>query len=143
MPKGPLDGVVALDLTQIMAGPVCTMMLADLGANVVKVERPNGGDDTRRMGPPFVNGWGPGSWLEPQQAKPGLNLQADTGREVFLRLLESADVVAENFRPGVMDRLGLGYERLSGMRPNLVYCTISGFGSTGPYRNRGGFDLVA
>ncbi len=144
MPKGPLDGVVALDLTQIMAGPVCTMMLADLGANVVKVERPNGGDDTRRMGPPFVNGWGAGFLaLNRNKRSLALNLQADTGREVFLRLLESADVVAENFRPGVMDRLGLGYERLSGMRPNLVYCTISGFGSTGPYRNRGGFDLVA
>ena len=144
MPKGPLDGVVVLDLTQIMAGPVCTMMLADLGANVVKVERPNGGDDTRRMGPPFVNGWGAGFLaLNRNKRSLAMNLQADAGREVFLRLLESADVVAENFRPGVMSRLGLGYERLSGMRPNLVYCTISGFGSTGPYRDRGGFDLVA
>ena len=144
MPKGPLDGVVVLDLTQIMAGPVCTMMLADLGANVIKVERPTGGDDTRRMGPPFVSGWAAGFLaLNRNKRSLALDLRSDAGQEVFLRLLESADVVSENFRPGVMERLGLGHERLSGIKPGLVYCTISGFGSTGPYRDRGGFDLVA
>lgn len=140
----PLSGIVVLDLTQIMAGPVCTMLLADMGADVVKIEKPNGGDDTRRMGPPFVNGWGAGFLaLNRNKRSLVLNLQKPQGREVFQRLLNSADVVVENFRPGVMDRLGLGYEELIGLKPSLVYCTISGFGSTGPYRERGGFDLVA
>ena len=144
MPKGPLDGMVALDLTQIMAGPVCTMMLADMGANVVKIERPNGGDDTRRMGPPFVKGRAAGFMaLNRNKRSLALNLQGGEGRDVFCRLLEGADVVVENFRPGVMERLGLGYESLKERKPSLVYCTISGFGSSGPYRDRGGFDLVA
>ena len=143
-PKGPLDGVVALDLTQIMAGPVCTMMLADMGANVVKIERPNGGDDTRRMGPPFVKGQAAGFMaLNRNKRSLALNLQGEEGQGVFRRLLEGADVVVENFRPGVMERLGLGYESLKERKPSLVYCTISGFGSSGPYRDRGGFDLVA
>ncbi|MCH8897025.1 MAG: CoA transferase [Chloroflexi bacterium] len=140
----PLSGIVVLDLTQIMAGPVCTMLLADMGADVIKIEKPNGGDDTRRMGPPFVNGWGAGFLaLNRNKRSLVLNLQKPQGRDVFQRLLNSADVVVENFRPGVMDRLGLGYEELIGLKPDLVYCTISGFGSTGPYRERGGFDLVA
>ena len=141
---GPLSGVVVVDLTQIMAGPVCTMLLADMGADVIKVEKPNGGDDNRRMGPPFINGWSAGFLsLNRNKRSLGLDLRDEKGVEVFHRLVERADVVAENFRPGVMDRLGLGYAELSKRKPSLVYCTISGFGSTGPYRNRGGFDLVA
>ena len=140
----PLEGMVVLDLTQIMAGPVCTMLMADMGADVIKVERPRGGDDTRRMGPPFIKGWSAGFLaLNRNKRSLALDLQQEQGRKVFLRLLERADVVVENFRPGVMDRLGLGYEILSVQKPNLVYCSISGFGNTGPYRNRGGFDLVA
>ena len=139
-----LEGIVVLDLTQIMAGPVCTMLLADMGADVIKVEKPNGGDDTRRMGPPFTGDWASGFLaLNRNKRSLGLNLREEAGREVFLRLLEKADVVVENFRPGVMERLGLGYEELSLRRPSLIYCSISGFGATGPYRNRGGFDLVA
>ncbi len=140
----PLAGMVVLDLTQIMAGPVCTMLLADMGADVIKIERPNGGDDTRRMGPPFASGWAAGFLaLNRNKRSLALNLQDDRGRQVFRRLLETADVVVENFRPGVMERLGLGYAELVQERPSLVYCSISGFGGTGPYRNRGGFDLVA
>ena len=140
----PLEGITVLDLTQIMAGPVCTMLLADMGANVIKIEKPNGGDDTRRMGPPFTGGWASGFLaLNRNKRSLVLNLREDTGQEVFRRLLQDADVVVENFRPGVMDRLGLGYASLSEIKPSLVYCCISGFGSTGPYRNRGGFDLVA
>ena len=140
----PLDGVVVLDLTQIMAGPVCTMLLADMGADVIKIEKPNGGDDTRRMGPPFIGGWAAGFLaLNRNKRSLGLNLREDAGRQVFRRLLRDADVVVENFRPGVMERLGLGYTDLARERPSLVYCSISGFGATGPYRNRGGFDLVA
>ena len=140
----PLEGMVVLDLTQIMAGPVCTMLLADMGADVIKIEKPNGGDDTRRMGPPFTGGWASGFLaLNRNKRSLGLNLQDAAGKEVFRRLLKGADVVVENFRPGVMDRLGLGYEDLVKEKATLVYCSISGFGSTGPYRNRGGFDLVA
>ena len=140
----PLAGMVVLDLTQIMAGPVCTMLLADMGADVIKIERPNGGDDTRRMGPPFASGWAAGFLaLNRNKRSLALNLQDDRGCQVFRRLLETADVVVENFRPGVMERLGLGYAELVQERPSLVYCSISGFGGTGPYRNRGGFDLVA
>ena len=142
--KFPLEGIVVLDLTQIMAGPVCTMLLADLGADVIKIEKPNGGDDTRRMGPPFIGDWASGFLaLNRNKRSLGLNLREEAGKKVFLRLLEQADVVVENFRPGVMDRLGLGYGELSSLKPSLIYCSISGFGATGPYRNRGGFDLVA
>ena len=140
----PLEGMVVLDLTQIMAGPVCTMLLADMGANVIKIEKPDGGDDTRRMGPPFTGGWASGFLaLNRNKRSLGLNLREEEGCQVFRKLLQYADVVVENFRPGVMDRLGLGYADLSEIKPSVVYCSISGFGATGPYRNRGGFDLVA
>ena len=142
--SSPLSGMVALDLTQIMAGPVCTMLLADMGADVIKIEKPNGGDDTRRMGPPFAGGWAAGFLaLNRNKRSLALNLRDEQGRQVFRRLLENADVVVENFRPGVMERLGLDYPALAQIKPSLVYCSISGFGATGPYRDRGGFDLVA
>ena len=143
IPAGPLAGVVVLDLTQILAGPMCTMVLADMGADVIKVEKPNG-DDNRRMGPPFIKDWSAGFLAVNRNKRSlALDLQSDGGREVFKRLVEGADVVVENFRPGVMERLGLAYGELRKIKPALVYCTISGFGSTGPARNRGGFDLVA
>ena len=141
---GPLSGMVTLDLTQILAGPMCTMVLADMGADVIKVEKPNGGDDNRRMGPPFIKDWSAGFMAVNRNKRSlALDLRSEAGRGVFRRLVEEADVVVENFRPGVMERLGLGYEELRNIKPSLVYCTISGFGSTGPARNRGGFDLVA
>ena len=133
-----------VDLTQIMAGPVCTMLLADMGADVIKVEKPGGGDDTRRMGPPFIGGWSAGFLaLNRNKRSLVLDLRDERGQAAFRRMLDRADVVVENFRPGVMERLGLSYSELAKLKPSLVYCTISGFGSTGPYRNRGGFDLVA
>ena len=141
---GPLAGLVVVDLTQILAGPMCTMVLADMGADVIKVEKPNGGDDNRRMAPPFFKDWSAGFLAVNRNKRSlALDLRSEGGRGVFRRLVEGADVVVENFRPGVMERLGLGYEELKGINPRLVYCTISGFGSTGPARNRGGFDLVA
>ena len=142
--KGPLSGVVVVDLTQILAGPMCTMLLADMGADVIKVEKPDGGDDNRCLGPPFINGWSAG-FLAMNRNKRSLvlDLRDNRGTGVFRRLVDRADVVVENFRPGVMDRFGLGYQELAKLKPSLVYCTVSGFGSTGPYRNRGGFDLVA
>ena len=143
-PPLPLAGMVVLDLTQIMAGPVCTMLLADLGAEVIKIEKPDGGDDTRRMGPPLADGWAAGFLaLNRNKRSLALNLRDAQGQAVFRRLLATADVVVENFRPGVMERLGLGYGQLSRLKPALVYCSISGFGATGPYAQRGGFDLVA
>lgn len=141
---GALSGMVVLDLTQILAGPMCTMVLADMGADVIKVEKPQGGDDNRRMAPPFIKGWSAGFLAVNRNKRSlALDLRGEAGRGVFLRLAAGADAVVENFRPGVMERLGLGYAELAGVNPRLVYCAISGFGGTGPARNRGGFDLVA
>ena len=140
----PLFGMVVLDLSQILAGPVCGMMLADMGADVIKVEKPDGGDDNRRAGPPFIGEQGAGFMAANRNKRSlALNLRDESGRQVFERLLERADVVVENFRPGVMERLGIGYERLSKLKPSLIYCSISGHGGTGPYKDRGGFDLIA
>ena len=140
----PVFGLVVLDLSQILAGPVCGMMLADMGADVIKVEKPDGGDDNRRAGPPFIGGQGAGFMAANRNKRSlALNLRDESGRQVFERLLERADVVVENFRPGVMERLGIGYERLSKLKPSLIYCSISGHGGTGPYKDRGGFDLIA
>ena len=140
----PLSGMVVLDLSQILAGPVCGMMLADMGADVIKVEKPDGGDDNRRAGPPFIGGQGTGFMAANRNKRSlALNLRDDAGRRVFERLLERADVVVENFRPGVMERLGIGYGRLAELKPSLIYCSISGHGGTGPYKDRGGFDLIA
>ena len=131
-PASPLEGVVVLDCTQILAGPFCTLLLGDMGADVIKVEKPNGGDDNRRMGPPFINGRS-AAFLAVNRNKRSvvLDLRAEEGRRVFLRLAEGADVVVENFRPGAMERLGLGYDQLGKLKPSLVYCSISGFGQTG------------
>ncbi len=139
-----LQGLVVLDCTQIMAGPFCTLLLADMGADVIKVERPDGGDETRKTGPLLSNGWSAG-FLAINRNKRGiaLNLQTQGGTSVFKKLVEQADVVVENFRPGTMQRLGLGYEELKELKPSLIYCSISGFGQTGPYKDRGGFDLIA
>jgi formyl-CoA transferase len=134
----PLSGMTVLDLTQIIAGPFCTMLLADMGADVIKIEKPNGADDSRRMGPLFIKEWSAGFLaLNRNKRSLALNLQEEAGRAVFKKLLEGADVVVENFRPGVIERLALGYEELSRLKSSLVYCSISGFGRTGPYRNRG------
>ena len=139
-----MSDVLVLDLTQIMAGPFCTMVLADMGADVIKVEKPNGGDDNRRMGPPFIKEWSAGFLaLNRNKRSLVLDLRSETGQVTFKRLVKGADAVVENFRPGVMDRLGLGYETLAAIKPSLVYCSISGFGNTGPDAAKGGFDLVA
>ena len=142
--QSALSGMVVLDLTQIMAGPFCTMVLADMGANVIKVEKPNGGDDNRRMGPPFIKDWSAG-FLALNRNKRSLvvDLRNEAGQAMFKRLVRDADAVVENFRPGVMERLGLGYESLASIKPSLVYCSVSGFGKTGPDAAKGGFDLVA
>ena len=139
-----LEGIRVLDLTQIMAGPFCTMLLADLGAEVIKIENPRGGDDSRRMAPPYYNGES-AAFIAMNRNKYGIAIDIRTlpGKQVLWRLIETADVLVENFRPGTMERLGFGFEEVHTRYPSLVYCSISGFGHTGPYRERGGFDLVA
>jgi crotonobetainyl-CoA:carnitine CoA-transferase CaiB-like acyl-CoA transferase len=138
-----LEGIRVLDLTQIMAGPFCAMLLADLGAEVIKIEKPQGGDDSRRMAPPYYNGES-AAFIAMNRNKYGLALDIRTpaGKEILWRLIASADVLVENFRPGTMERLGFGFEQVHAKYPALIYCSISGFGQTGPDRERGGFDLV-
>lgn len=142
--SGPLAGLRVVELAHIMAGPVCGLMLADMGADVVKVEKIPGGDDTRRMVPPR-QGDESAAFLMMNRNKRGiaLDLKSDGGREVLKRLVARADVVVENYRRGTLDKLGLGYEALRRDNPRLIWCEISGFGRTGPYADRGGFDLIA
>lgn len=139
-----LTGLKVIELSHIMAGPVCGMMLADMGADVIKVEKIPGGDDTRRSVPPEINGES-AAFMIMNRNKRGiaLDLKADAGKAVLKRLVEHSDVLIENFRKGTMDKLGLGYEVLAEINPALVYCEVSGFGRTGPYADRGGFDLIA
>jgi crotonobetainyl-CoA:carnitine CoA-transferase CaiB-like acyl-CoA transferase len=133
-----------LELAQIMAGPTCGMMLADLGADVIKVERIPGGDDTRRMDRPSVNGES-ASFMAMNRNKRGiaLNLKLPAAQDALKRMAARADVVTENYRKGTMEKLGLGYERLRKINPALIYCSISGYGRTGPYADKGGYDLIA
>jgi formyl-CoA transferase len=137
-----LHGLRVLDATQVMAGPFCAMLLADLGADVIKVEPP-GGDSTRQM--PGASGLDSPSFNAVNRGKRGssLNLKTAEGREVFRRLARASDIVIENYRPGVMDGLGLGYAALATENPRLIYASISGYGQTGPDRGKGGFDLIA
>jgi crotonobetainyl-CoA:carnitine CoA-transferase CaiB-like acyl-CoA transferase len=142
--EGALEGIRVLDLTQIMAGPYCTMLLADLGAEVIKIENPRGGDDSRRMAPPYYNGES-AAFLAVNRNKYGiaLDIRKPEGKELLWKLIATADVLVENFRPGAMARLGFAYEQVHERYPRLIYCSISGFGQTGPEASRGGFDLVA
>ena len=142
--QGPLAGLRVVELAHIMAGPVCGLMLADLGAEVIKVEKVPGGDDSRRFLPPEVGGES-AAFMMMNRNKRGIavDLKHEEGKAVLRRLLKSADVVIENYRKGTMERLGLGYETLKQDNPGLIYCEISGFGRTGPYAERAGFDLIA
>jgi formyl-CoA transferase len=146
----PLGGIRILDISRALAGPFCTMMLGDLGADVIKVERPGRGDESRSWGPPFVG--------EPTEAYPGestyylaanrskrsltVNLKKPEGQEIIKRLAAASDVLVENFLTGSMERMGLGYEQLHKLNPRLVYCSISGYGRTGPYAEKGGYDFI-
>jgi crotonobetainyl-CoA:carnitine CoA-transferase CaiB-like acyl-CoA transferase len=144
MSTGPLRGMRVLELAQIMAGPTCGVMLADLGADVIKVEKIPGGDDSRGYREPRVNGVSaPFLMLNRNKRGIALDLKSARGRDVFMRLVRTADVVIENYRRDTMDKLGLGYEALAAQNPALVYCAITGFGRDGPLADRGGFDLVA
>jgi crotonobetainyl-CoA:carnitine CoA-transferase CaiB-like acyl-CoA transferase len=141
---GPLAGLKVIELSHIMAGPTCGLMLADMGANVIKVERFPGGDDTRRTVPPEIEGES-AAFMMMNRNKRGIaiDLKQAGGRQVLWRLLKEADVLIENFRKDTLDKLGFGYETLKQQNPALIYCSLSGFGRSGPYADQGGFDLVA
>ncbi len=141
---GPLDGLRVIELAHIMAGPACGLMLADMGADVIKVEKYGTGDDSRRFLPPDIKGES-AAFMMMNRNKRGvaIDLKQSNGKSVLMALLKEADVVIENYRHDTMARLGLDYETLKAINPGLIYCEISGFGRTGPYRERGGFDLIA
>ena len=139
----PLSDVRVVDLSRVLAGPYCTMMLGDLGAEVIKIEVPGRGDDSRQWGPPYAGGES-AYYLCTNRNKKGLtlNLKTEEGKAILRALVQRSDVLVENFRVGTMERWGLGYDELKQMNPGLVYCSISGYGCDGPYRDRPGYDFV-
>ncbi len=149
--NGPLRGLRIFDITRILAGPTCTQLLGDLGADVIKVERPGAGDDTRKWGPPYLKDAGGRDTTESvyylsanrNKRSISIDLTQPEGRQLARRLIAVCDIVVENFKVGSLARYGLGYEQLKGELPALVYCSITGFGQTGPYAPRAGYDLLA
>ena len=139
----PIDGVRVADLSRVGSGPFCSMMLGDMGAEVIKIEEPGRGDEARAFGPPFQGGESP-YYLSVNRNKRSctVDLKHDDGKEILRRLIDRSDVLIENFRPGAMERLGFDYETVSAANPRLVYCSISGFGETGPDAGRPGYDLI-
>ncbi|HOE27066.1 MAG: CoA transferase [Candidatus Aureabacteria bacterium] len=139
----PLERIRVLDFTRVLAGPFCTMILGDMGAEVVKIEQPGKGDDTRAFGPPFDRGES-AYFLSVNRGKKSvtLDLKSAAGREVVRRLIARSDVLVENFRPGTLEKLGFGYDAVSKINPRLVYASVSGFGQTGPWASRPGYDLA-
>jgi CoA:oxalate CoA-transferase len=142
MSAGPLSGVLIVDLTRVLAGPFCTMMLAELGARVIKVENPQGGDDARHFEPFYQGKSAYFSSLNRGKESIALDLKNSADRDVFLELVRRADVVVENFRPGTLDRLELGYEHLRAINPRLIYAAVSGFGHTGPWSSKPAYDMI-
>jgi len=140
---GPLDGTRVVDLTRALAGPYCTLLLGDMGADVVKIEQPGSGDETRQWGPPFIAG--ESSYfmsVNRNKRSVALDLKSDAGIEALRRLTASADVLVENFRPGTMERLGLDYAQASALNPSLIFCSVSGFGQTGPRARQPAYDAI-
>ncbi len=150
-PAGALDGLKVLDLTRILAGPTCTQLLGDLGADVIKVERPGAGDDTRKWGPPYLkNSQGEDSaesayYLSANRNKRSvsIDLARPEGQQLVRRLMAECDIVVENFKAGGLEKFGLSYEQVKDEFPGLIYCSITGFGQTGPYAPRAGYDYLA
>ena len=139
----PLEGIHVLDLSRVLAGPFCSMILADLGAEVIKVEIPGSGDDTRSWGPPFLKGES-AYFLSANRNKKSitLNLKNEKGREILYNLAKKCDVLLENFSPGVTERLAVDYNTICKINPHIIYCSISGFGQSGPYRDRSAYDII-
>src|SRR5690606_12223332 len=139
----PLEGIKILDMSRTLAGPYCTMLLGDQGAEIIKVEQPGLGDESRRFTPPTWNGVST-YFLSSNRNKRSItvNLKSKKGKEIIYKLAKEADVLVENFRTGAMDKLGFGYEKMKEINPKLIYCSISGFGRTGPEKDRAGYDLL-
>jgi len=139
---GPLDGMKVLDLTRVLAGPYATMLLGDLGAEVIKIEQPGTGDESRNFGP-FKNGFSL-YFMSVNRGKQSvtLNLKTERGQAILKQLLKQTDILVENFRPGTMKKLGLDYDTLKGEHPSLIYAACSGFGQTGPYAQQGAYDMI-
>ncbi|MHA1319139.1 MAG: CaiB/BaiF CoA transferase family protein [Promethearchaeota archaeon] len=139
----PLESILILDLSRALAGPYCSMMLADMGAEIIKIEMPGRGDDSRSWGPPFVEGES-AYFMSVNRNKKSitLNLKSEKSKEIIEKLIKKADIIIENFRPGTMDKLGLSYENVAELNPEIIYASISGFGQDGPYRLLPGFDQV-
>jgi crotonobetainyl-CoA:carnitine CoA-transferase CaiB-like acyl-CoA transferase len=142
--NGPLTGIRVLDLTRALAGPYCTMMLGDMGAEVVKVESPEGGDDSRAWAPPYI-GKESAYYLSCNRNKKSitLNLRSEAAKKILTDLIKVSDVVVENFRPGVMTKMGFPYQTLKSINPRVIFCSITGFGNKGPASQKPGFDLIA
>ncbi|CAO3621120.1 unnamed protein product [Mucor hiemalis] len=151
-PRAPLEGIRVLDLTRVLAGPYCTMMLGDMGADVVKIENPNGGDDTRAWGPPFADNKDPNDTTHGESAyflcvnrnkkSVTVNMKSEGGRQLIHDLVKESDILVENYLPGKLAKMGLGYEELSKINPKLIYASITGYGQTGPYSDRPGYDVI-
>ena len=139
-----LENICVIDLTRVLAGPYCTMMLGDLGADIIKIEVPGRGDDTRHWGPPFTKGGESAYYLSANRNKRSmtLNLKSEQGLEILKKLIAKGDVLVDNFKTGTLSRWGLDYETLQEIRPGLIYCTVTGYGYTGPYSSRPGYDLI-
>ena len=142
MPDGPFSGLLVVDLSRVLAGPFCTMMLAELGARVIKVEDPRGGDDSRHYEPFFQGQSAYFASLNRGKESIALDLKDEADGALFRKLVGRADVLVENFRPGTMERLGLGYESLRSVNPRLLYAAVSGFGQTGPWSHKPAYDLI-
>ncbi|CAJ0637473.1 14252_t:CDS:10 [Entrophospora sp. SA101] len=150
--NGPLSGIRVVDLTRVLAGPYCTMLLGDLGAEVIKIENPSSGDDTRSWGPPWAKNKDPNDTSRPESAyflssnrnkkSITINLKSVEGVKVVKDLVEKSDIFVENYIPGKLDKLGIGYEQLNKINPRLIYTSITGYGQTGPYANRAGYDVI-
>ena len=142
--QGMLDGIRVIDLTRVLAGPYCTMMLGDLGAEVIKIERPGSGDDTRKWGPPFSESGESAYYISANRNKRSvtLNLKSEPGQVILKELIQQADVLVDNFKTGTLENWGFDYETLQEIRPGLIYCTITGYGYTGPYKDRPGYDFM-
>lgn len=144
--ESPLANVKVLDLTRIVAGPYCTMILGDLGAEIIKVERPGTGDESRKWGPPYVNNTNETCYfvcLNRNKKSICVDLKTKEGRDIVLKLSQKCDVLVENYVPGVLHKLGLGYEDVKKVSPGIIYCSLTGYGSKGPYKNRPGYDVIA
>lgn len=142
--KSPLSGIRVLDLTRIIAGPYCTMILGDLGAEILKIEKPGSGDEARKWGPPFIEGTEEATYfLSVNRNKKSICIDLKEGRDVIYELAKKSDILVENYVPGKLKNIGLGYEDISKVAPHLIYCSLTGYGYEGPYTNRPGYDVIA